>query len=84
MILSPERFGHARIVRALLDVGANCSSKNRAGETPLALAVKHDKADVIALLTEHSQAELTNAAKARRESFLLAGASVPLKKEKKK
>ena len=78
------RFGHARIVRALLDVGANCSSKNRAGETPLALAVKHDKADVIALLTEHSQAELTNAAKARRESFLLAGASVPLKKEKKK
>ena len=23
------RFGHARIVRALLDVGANCSSKNR-------------------------------------------------------
>ena len=77
------RFGHAKIAKALLDVGADCAATNKAGQTALDLAKLHEKADVVALLTGHAKSEMQAAAKARRESFLLAGAPVAAKTKKK-
>jgi len=75
------RFGHVDIVRLLLDCGANVSGVNHKGQTALDLATLHGKEECVALLTKHMHAELTAAAKVRRESFLLGGATIPLAKQ---
>ena len=70
------RFGHAGIVKALLECGADCAVINKEGFSALKLARHHGKADVVAILEEHIQSELAAVAQARRESFLLGGKPV--------
>jgi len=72
------RFGHDKIVRILLDVGADVGGINKEGHTPLSLARIHGKDGVEAMIEDHVRAELSTIAKARRDSFLMGGAQVPL------
>jgi len=44
------KFGHLEVVKDLLAAGARTSVVNKAGDTPLALALRHDHPDIAALL----------------------------------
>ena len=72
------RFGHVKIVKQLLEVGADAGALNAEGETALHLARLHSKPDVVKVLEGHMAEELSAVAKARRESFLMGGAEVTL------
>ena len=72
------RFGHSQIVRILLDVGADVGATNKAGQTPLALARMHGKEAIENMIEDHINQELSHIAQARRQSFMLGGAQVPV------
>ena len=76
------RFGHTAIVSMLLNVGADVGGMNKEGHTPLSLARIHGKDDVEAIIQEHISAELSTIAKARRDSFLMGGASMSIASKK--
>lgn len=44
------RFGHAGVVKHLVDARANTQAKNREGQTPLDVAIEYAKPKVIAVL----------------------------------
>lgn len=47
------RFGHASVVQALLDGGANSALKNNAGHDSLEVAIEYGKADVVSMIRAH-------------------------------
>ena len=51
------RRGHADIVRLLLDHGADVNVKNKAGSTPLAIAVEKGRKAIAELLRRHGARE---------------------------
>lgn len=48
------RTGHLKLVRVLLDRGANAQTRNHDGRTPLDVALRNDRKDVAELLHSHA------------------------------
>jgi len=49
------KFGHIKVVKIMLDAGADKTIKNNEGKDAIDLAQEHDKSDVVALLKAHSK-----------------------------
>lgn len=51
-------WGHTEITKMLLDAGANVNTRNyEYGDTPLALAVEYEQAEIADLLKQHGGVE---------------------------